>query len=156
MNFRLGVMKLISVREYLNQENLTPEELANRVQISSSTLFKIMNGIPVSYSTACKFKNYNIRVLYYTTEGTIQIFETSEKESTDLIKYFHIIALKKFGNTIVLAKLDPDSLIQKFKELGLNVTVRESIFKSGKIENPHYLVEVKNKNRPFRPLKISN
>ena len=136
---------LITIRDYLKQEQLTPKQLAKQLGISFNTLEKAMNGLVVSWAIAQKFKEYNIQVVYRKANGTISVLSHSTVESTNLIKYYHIKALREFGNTIIKEIQSPKLIEEEFKKLGLNVKIKDSTFKDT-IGIPHYVVELVDKS----------
>ena len=79
------------------------------------------------------------KLLRESKELEAEIAATKQKVK---LKRFQVIAMKKFGNTIVSKKFKADGIIDEFARLGMKVELKDFKDKTYYGWNTHYIVQL--------------
>ena len=79
------------------------------------------------------------KLLRESKELEAEIAATKQKAK---LKRFQVVAMKKFGNTIVSKKFKADGIIDEFARLGMKVELKDFKDKTYYGWNTHYIVQL--------------
>lgn len=112
----------MTVQEYLEKEGITANALSKRLNVTPATVYKVIQGGEIKVETACKFARLGIEVAVIGNKiPTVEMVG----ENPCHLKYFQIAAIQKLGNTIVSKEHSPESIVEAFKRIGVDVAVKD-------------------------------
>lgn len=128
----------MTLEEYVKKNNVTINAVSKETGINCATLWNIYRGGTVFPKTKAKLKTIGIE-----TELDPRFKNKKPKKlDTKMVKEFHLVALKEFGNTVISNTNDIDDIIECFRLNGFNVTVRECDPSNYDVYDSLYVVEL--------------
>ena len=131
--------ELITINEYFEESGMTVKGFAELLGVSSGSLYGWMQGRRASEETCERLKRFGIKHPSYKEKP---LNESNIGKKTDnkkgFLKDFQIVAVEKFGNTIVSKRYGEEAIINEFAKSGLKVQCREFETYRG----AHYVVEI--------------
>ena len=131
--------ELITINEYFEESGMTVKGFAELLGVSSGSLYGWMQGRRASEETCERLKRFGIKHPSYKEKP---LNESNVGKKTDnkkgFLKDFQIVAVEKFGNTIVSKRYGEEAIINEFAKSGLKVQCREFETYRG----AHYVVEI--------------
>ena len=151
----------MTVEEYLKKHNMKQRELSRLSGVSPNAISKLAKGegrfgvqtanklaklgisIPkemvLTPSDKGKTGGEKAKLLRESKELEAEIAATKQKVK---LKRFQVVAMKKFGNTIVSKKFKADGIIDEFARLGMKVELKDFKDKTYYGWNTHYIVQL--------------
>ena len=151
----------MTVEEYLKKHNMKQRELSRLSGVSPNAISKLAKGegrfgvqtanklaklgisIPkemvLTPSEKGKMGGEKAKLLRESKELGAEIAATKQKVK---LKRFQVVAMKKFGNTIVSKKFKADGIIDEFARLGMKVELKDFKDKTYYGWNTHYIVQL--------------
>ena len=131
--------ELITINEYFEESGMTVKGFAELLGVSSGSLYGWMQGRRASEETCERLKRFGIKHPSYKDKP---LNESNFGKKTDnkkgFLKDFQIVAVEKFGNTIVSKRHSEKAIIDEFAKFNLKVQCREfETYRGG-----HYVVEI--------------
>ena len=131
--------ELITINEYFEESGMTVKGFAELLGVSSGSLYGWMQGRRASEETCERLKRFGIKHPSYKEKP---LNESNIGKKTDnkkgFLKDFQIVAVEKFGNTIISKRYGKEAIINEFAKFGLKVQCREFETYRG----AHYVVEM--------------
>jgi hypothetical protein len=118
---------------------MTVKGFADLLEVSSGSLYGWLQGRRASEETCERLKRFGIKHPSYTEKP---LNESNIGKKTDnkkgFLKDFQIVAVEKFGNTIISKRYSKEAIVNEFAKFGLKVQCREfETYRGG-----HYVVEI--------------
>ena len=131
--------ELITINEYFEESGMTVKGFAELLGVSSGSLYGWLQGRRASEETCERLKRFGIKHPSYKEKP---LNESNVGKKTDnkkgFLKDFQIVAVEKFGNTIISKRHEKEAIINEFAKFGLKVQCREfETYRGG-----HYVVEI--------------
>lgn len=142
---------LLTISEYQNKHLLTDAQLARKLGVAVQSIKVWKGGVnpnPASIEKLAKLGICHIPV------QKVQKSQPKINNYDGFLKDFQIYAIRKFGNTIVSKKHEPQIIVDEFAKLKIKVRVRDfetiQFSKTKEFDNcktTHWIVEVVRKGR---------
>ena len=131
--------ELITINEYFEESGMTVKGFADLLEVSSGSLYGWLQGRRASEETCERLKRFGIKHPTYK-EKPLNESNIGKKTGNKkgFLKDFQIVAVEKFGNTIVSKRHSEEVIINEFAKFGLKVQCREFETYRG----AHYVVEI--------------
>ena len=131
--------ELITINEYFEESGMTVKGFADLLEVSSGSLYGWLQGRRASEETCERLKRFGIKHPTYK-EKPLNESNIGKKTGNKkgFLKDFQIVAVEKFGNTIVSKRYGEEVIINEFAKSGLKVQCREFETYRG----AHYVVEI--------------
>ena len=131
--------ELITINEYFEESGMTVQGFADLLEVSSGSLYGWLQGRRASEETCERLKRFGIKHPTYK-EKPLNESNIGKKTGNKkgFLKDFQIVAVEKFGNTIVSKRYGEEVIINEFAKSGLKVQCREFETYRG----AHYVVEI--------------
>ena len=131
--------ELITINEYFEESGMTVKGFADLLEVSSGSLYGWLQGRRASKETCERLKRFGIKHPTYK-EKPLNESNIGKKTGNKkgFLKDFQIVAVEKFGNTIISKRHEKEAIINEFAKFGLKVQCREfETYRGG-----HYVVEI--------------
>ena len=131
--------ELITINEYFEESGMTVKGFADLLEVSSGSLYGWLQGRRASEETCERLKRFGIKHPTYK-EKPLNESNIGKKTGNKkgFLKDFQIVAVEKFGNTIISKRYGKEAIINEFAKFGLKVQCREFETYRG----AHYVVEI--------------
>lgn len=136
--------ELMTINEYYEEMGMTVKGFAKMLDVPVGTLFGWLQGRRVSEEIHEKLKKIGILHPTYKEgfrNNEINAARISGANKKGFLKDFQVVAVEKFGNTIVSKRYSKEAIIDEFAKFDLKVQCREFETYHGS----HYVVEVDHK-----------
>ena len=131
--------ELITINEYFEESGMTVKGFADLLEVSSGSLYGWLQGRRASEEMCERLKRFGIKHPSYKEKP---LNESNIGKKTDnkkgILKDIQIVAVEKFGNTIISKRYSKEAIVNEFAKFGLKVQCREfETYRGG-----HYVVEI--------------
>lgn len=133
----------MTLEEYVKKNNVTINAVSKETGINCATLWNIYRGATVFPKTKAKLKAIGVEAELDPRFKN----KKPKKLDTKMVKEFHLVALREFGNTVISKVNSIDDIIECFKINGLDVVVRECDSANFDLYDDLYVVELVKETR---------
>ena len=144
---------LLTISEYQNKHLLTDAQLARKLGVAVQSIKDWKGGVNPTPASKEKLARLGI---YHVPVPKVQKSQPKSKINNydGFLKDFQIYAIRKFGNTIIAKKHEPQAIVDEFAKLKIKVRVRDfetiqfsTVKDFDNSKTTHWIVEVVRKGR---------